>query len=754
MRPAPLPIARLLLCCVCSLLFSSSVRAQEILPGELESRIARNIFKALPEQHLLKVNFDQSMAEAALDDYFTQLDSWKLNFWQQDIDEFQARKANLAEQLHAGNVTLIFDIYKRLLQRITEAEVVWKDLLRPGQLEFDTLEMVVISPKDRHYATDAEIFREQWRTVLKYQLLSKKVDPERKAVQLDEACKELLADRLRRNRHLRILKSQEVLGYFLTSATALYDRNTIYTSPLQRENADILNRGNLTGIGMAISADLSVSSIIKGGPAEKANQFQPGDLIVGVGQGASGPLINTTPLTLAELVALIRGPEGSTVRVSIKRDGEANPRTVTLTRARVTIPQAKVESRVMMSGPCRIGYIEVPSFYRDAAPNDNALAAVTKAVEAFKQQMIDVVMLDLRNCTGGYLDQTLNITGAFVGKGKIYQSRNQKGELLTTENDSTAMLWNKPLVVLVSRATASGAEILSAAVQDYRRGLIIGDDITNGHGLIGTLNDLPENTGMLKVTTGRFYRVNGTGIQKLGVTPDILVPSAAVVEDRAVLPPSRFEVDSVAAISSASQSMLPAETMLKLRAQSRERRLRSSAFEQVQDAIDWKRSQTAATVVSLREDQFLARWRESPVPKLKELPSGDNDIFLKEACAITAEYVELVGSKLAGSIGTGSSASTGTPMTSRQQTLANQAEEKRQALEQAEEKLQRVQAQVSTARSLVDDATTARDAAPADSAKRKLAEQALLQATAALTKLQADADKLQAELGPAPGQRP
>lgn len=720
--------------------------AQDFIPGPLERSITRNAIQMLPEKHLLKLAVDQPLAERALDEYFRVLDPWKLYFLQSDVDRFQRRRDGLADQLQGGDCSLAFEIYRRFMERLTRAEAVWKEALDPLTLDFTTADYIVTHPQARAFAGSEEAFREQWRQFLKHRILTRRFSSLPETVSLEEAAASELADYLRTARFSRRKHNQEVLEYFLGALTSQYDHNTSVTTPLARETFEIGQRGNLVGVGVSITADLTVDTLVAGGPAQQNGQLRPKDQIVGVGEGEQGAVKDVTALTLSELVPLIRGNEGTIVRLAIKRPGEAQQRVISLKRARVFLPAAHVDSRVLTEGQRKFGYLGVPMFYRDTASNDSAVIGVRKALDGFRQQQVDCVILDLRDCTGGYLDQSVGLTGLFVGKGRIYQSRDQSGKVTAMENTDTDMAWNKGLVVLVGRNTASGAELLCAAIQDYRRGLIVGDDVTNGHGLVGSIHEAPEGAGMLKATSAQFYRLTGGGIARVGVTPDVLVPSAAVVEPRSArLGVEHPESARVAGMGLSSQNMVAPEMILTLRAASRARQLASPQFQLVRQAIDWKQDLAAFGLEDLQESQYRARRENSPVPRLKDLPVGDNEILLREACVIAAEYVQLLGTRVAAAVQSARSPSTGTPDAVRQRTLANQREAARQAAEQLELRLKHLNDQVVSAQGLVEGTRAARDAASNPGAK-ELAELAVRAAQAALDRMQAELRRSQTEL--------
>lgn len=727
--------------------FNLGASADDFKPIDSDRETTRNVLKTLQEKHLLKLPFDRRTATEALERYLEDLDPLKLYFLQEDISEFNGRKFDLADELKEGDISIAFDVFQRYRQRAMEAAKLWEEFLLPESHDFTKEEVVIVDAKSRSYARDRSVFREQWRLWCKYELLFIKCNDRLSPADLRSAFADKLSSYRRVARASERTNKQQVLEYFFGSICAVHDANTFYSSPLSAEDLQITQRGNLSGIGASISGMLAVDMIYSGGPADKDGRLKKGDILEKIGEGESGTLNEVSHLTLREVVSMIRGPEGSTVRIIVRRPGENQTRTVVLKRGKVVIPQSVVESKILTSFGRKLGYIDVPSFYWDSSTGSSTVTAVEAILQEFKKEGVACVVLDLRRCGGGYLNQSVGLAGLFLGKCPLLQIKDQSGQVKTNENVDTEMAWTKPVVVVVGRNTGSGAEIVCGAIQDYQRGLVIGDDATFGRGLIGTQVDLPQDGGMMQVTTAQFYRVSGDGIQQRGISPDILVPSMATVYPRPTNSgDTHLGFDRTKSLPIGSQLMVPEEVVLKLRGASRERRRSSSQFRQLQSATEWQQAQAVSSVESLKEEEFRSKRKDSPVKGLESLPTGDADIFVSEVWAIAADYVGEIGSKSATPPSLVVTVAKEDPETIRQRAIANQRESARQSVLRLEEEISNLNNQVVAAQLALVVAKKVYDDAPAGSANEILAELAYIAADRTLAELKAEVRRKQSEL--------
>jgi carboxyl-terminal processing protease len=726
--------------------------AEDLKPTDSDRLVTRKVLELLQQKHLLKKDFDRRMAGQALDHFLATIDPDKLYFLQTDVAEFNRRKPELAEELKEGDVAIAFDVYRRYQQRVAEAAEVRKEFLGPdARHDFTAKEVVVTDPKAREYPKDAKVFREQWRLWVKYGLLEMKTDPETKGADLAKLCEELSARYERNERGVRQAKNHQVLEGFLYCVGARYDNDATYRSQASLEEFQELMRGNFVGIGVNIQDHNRVAALVPGSPAVASGFLKPNDRIVAVGQGDFGAMTDIRRLTMKEYIALIRGAEGTTVRLEITRPGEEKHRTVTLRRARVRDTASQIEARLMTAGTTKVGYLDVPNFYRDDQTGDSTIAEVRRQLERFATQSADVVVLDLRRCNGGYLDQGVGLAGLFVGKGPIIQSKNQAGEAATQANQTTDMAWTKPLVVLVGRGTGSGAEFVCAAIQDAKRGLVVGDDTTAGAGLIRTPTDVGDKLGSLMVTTNQFFRVTGEGIQQRGVTPDVTVPSPASVRPRAAEESgSNFGFDRLKPLDVPSQNLVSTEAVLALRAHSRERRRASTEFKALQALTEWEHGKTARTVETLNEAEYQAQRKDAPTDELPKPKSGEADFHLQEVNLIAAEYAKgLNGRTASPPMIAPPPPPLVDPDIARRQERANQREYARQDMQRLDEVIRITNNKILLAQLTQIAAKKAYDDAEPGSAKEVVASIAFFAAQRALADLKSELGRAESDLGAA-----
>jgi carboxyl-terminal processing protease len=339
-------------------------------------------------------------------------------------------------------------------------------------------------------------------------------------------------------------KSEDAFQTFMNAYTMSLDPHTNYMAPKAAEEFDISMRLSLTGIGatLAESEDYTtIRELIPGGPAGLSGQLHIGDRIVGVGQGAAGPIVDILGWRQDDAIELIRGAADSIVRLDIlpvEAGADGKHRLVSLVRKAVRLNEqaAKSSIQTITDGPVvhRVGVITLPSFYEDSAARQagnkdysSATRDVARLLEKLKAEHVDSLLVDLRNNGGGSLTEAVELTGLFVGSGPVVQQRKANGSVSVERDPQAKVAWNGPLGVLINRGSASASEIFAAAMQDYGRGLVIGDP-SYGKGTVQTMVDLDQiaknekpRFGELKMTVAQFFRVNGGTTQMRGVVPDI-----------------------------------------------------------------------------------------------------------------------------------------------------------------------------------------------------------------------------------------
>lgn len=503
------------------------------------------VTELLKAYHYRKLPLDDSVSEVIYNNYLTALDHSKLYFHKSDIESFNKYRFYMDDYLTSGDLDAAYQIFAVFQERTYQRLAVIRNLLEQNQFDFTIDEEFVFDREDSDWLNGDEALDDVWRKYIKNQLLSLKLSDK-----TTEEAIEILDKRYDRYQTvIQQYNSADVYQVFMNSFTEAYDPHTAYFNPIEAENFDIRMSNSLEGIGAVLSKDgdyTIVVSVVPGGPAFKGDEIHDNDRIVGVGQGEDGEIVDVVGWRNDDVVQLIRGKKGTTVRLSLLRaeDGAtATPITIKIVREKVNIENARAESKLYNfshdEGNYRLGVITIPSFYKDFKEarrgNDeynSTTRDVRKLVADLNEQGVDGIMIDLRRNGGGSLDEAIELTGLFIKDGPVVQVKDYNGRTVQERDESGSVFYNGPLAVLTSRLSASASEIFAAAIQDYKRGLIVGEQ-SFGKGtvqnLLGLKRYIPkekEKLGQLKLTIAKFYRVSGGSNQNIGVTPDLKLPSS------------------------------------------------------------------------------------------------------------------------------------------------------------------------------------------------------------------------------------
>ena len=523
---------------------------QYLQPTESHMKEARIIVQILDFVHYRDIDLNDSLSSVIFDNFIQSLDGNKNYFLQSDIKSFEKYRYTLDEDLKRGNLVpafYIFNIYRnRILSRLEYA------LAHAGdKFNYDRNESFLVDREAEPYAKSEAELDELWRKTLKSQALSLKLSNS-----TDEKIKELLTSRYERFKgNVEKYNSNDVFEIFMNSLTEAFDPHTNYFTPLNAEDFEMNSRKSLEGIGATLQQDNDYTKIVElrpGGPAFKSGEVDKDDRVIGVAQGADGEMINVVGWRSDEVAGQIRGPKGTLVRLELLPAGAnagAETKLVTLVRDKINLDDAKAKSEVVQMSEngenFTLGVITVPDFYLNAEemetnPNDYASTTndVKKLIKDLQSQGVDGIMLDLRNNGGGALFEAINLSGLFIPGGPVVQVRYPQDRKEVLDSDSPEMFYTGPMNVMINRFSASASEIFAGAIQDYKRGVIVGEQ-SYGKGTVQQvrgLNDFlrqstEENLGLMKYTIAKFYRVTGSSTQHKGVTPDIQFPSVYSAEE-------------------------------------------------------------------------------------------------------------------------------------------------------------------------------------------------------------------------------
>lgn len=645
-------------------------------PQATDRQVALLVSSLMRRDHFSKHSLDDQISERALNMFLKNLDPMKVYFYQSDVDEFMKHKHDLDDMVKRGDISFAYTVYKRFLQRIDERVQVIDQLLKQD-FDFTVDEVIITNGDAAQYPKTPEEAADRWRKRIKYDLLMLKDEKVE-----GQAARERLARRYHSfAKRMHQTDSDELLQTFLTSITSSFDPHTTYMSPKALENFRIMMRLNLDGIGAALRMEdgyTIVSKIIPGGAAEKAGELKPEDRIVAVGQGEDGEMVDVTEMNLDDVVALIRGKAGTVVRLGVLPSGSGERKIYKITRAKIELSDSEARSVVFEEGkkpngqPYKIGVIDLPSFYMDmeaAQRGDENFKSTTRdmrnILEKFTRDGVDAVVLDLRRNGGGSLTEAINLTGLFIDQGPVVQVKDYDQRVRVYDDTEKGVAWDGPLVVLTSKFSASASEIFAGAIQDYDRGIIVGDSSTHGKGTVQSLLDLgsqmfkipnPPNLGALKITIQQFYRPNGDSTQKRGVLADIVLPSLTDHMDVSEADLDyAVEFDRVPAATYSKYDMRSPELVSKLAEASKSRRASNEKFQKLLRDIAQYVELKQRKAAPLNEEKFFAERAQFNASKEEEKQFEEQingrdevvkrDFYFDEVLAITVDYLNLIDNR-------------------------------------------------------------------------------------------------------------
>ncbi len=547
---------------------SNAKKAAKVLNVKDPSKLTKDVYLGntlrgiLENMHFAKSPLDNSLSRKAFDEYVKRIDYGKQFLLKEDIKKLEKHENKIDDQITNGNLDLMREASALLRTRQKQIETyVFNKLKKPFDLNKDV--KYVTDAEKRSFVSSIGELQARWDKVLQLDILEKYAeyleeqnpDPADKdykkklknvpKVKLTHAQLEKKARESTIKSYQRIFRrinkedSTDDMDKFFNSVTKVYDPHTHYLIPDDKEEFDIEMSGKLEGIGALLREEgsyIKVERIIPGSASWKGKELKAEDVILKVGQGDKEP-VDVVDMGLKDAVKLIRGRKGSEVRLTVKKPSGLK-QVISIIRDVVEVSESYVKSTIIQKkgDSKKYGYINIPKFYRDF--NDrfgrNCTDDTRAALKKLKKSNIDGVVLDLRNNGGGALKDSRYITGLFIKDGPVVQVKSHNGQVEVLKDTDPAIEFDKPLIVLINRFSASASEIVAAALQDYGRAVIVGGEHSHGKGTVQAVVDLdnfipPEGRklspfGALKITIQKFFRVNGSSTQYKGVTPDIILP--------------------------------------------------------------------------------------------------------------------------------------------------------------------------------------------------------------------------------------
>ena len=653
----------------------------DLKPSISQEKVETLVAKLLTTYHYRKVRLNDSLSSVVWDNYLKEVDNNKTYLLASDVAGFEKYRYQIDDALINGDLTAAFDLYNVFRRRYQErADFIRQEIKKPflftADETFDT---------DREKAAWPKTVEEQnvlWRKILKNQALELKLGNRK-----DSAVVATMSQRyINLDKIINRFKSADVFQLYINSFAEALDPHTNYLSPNNAEKFNQDMSQSLEGIGAMLREDndyIRIVELVPGGPAFRGKLLVKDDKIAGVAQGDNGAMVNTMNWQVDEVVKLIKGPKGTVVRLQVISSNAlagAPPKEVRIVREKIKIEEQRAKKEVIEvtdNGKAfKIGVINVPMFYRDfegARKREEGFSSTTRDVKKFIEELkadkVDGLVIDLRDNGGGSLTEAIDLTGLFIPKGPVVQVRNSEGETeVYTDNDGGSVVYDGPMAVLVNRFSASASEIFAAAIQDYKRGVIVGGQ-TFGKGTVQSLQPLsqwlprePEKIGEVKMTIQKFYRINGSSTQHKGVTPDIEFPSAFSAEEYGESSqPSALPWDQINSTRYDLSRGLDDKILSGLRNRFDQRLKSDPELKQLaQELIEFKKAK-GNTTVSLQESkrrkereeaerkraaaskvsQMSAPVDETGTP-LPDATKKKKDLYLNEAGLVLADYIVAV----------------------------------------------------------------------------------------------------------------
>lgn len=636
--------------------------------------IIRSVRNLVEEGHISQNKFDDELSKRGFELFLKQVDPMKLYLLQSDVDEFRKNEMQLDDMLIKNNISFAYQVYKRYLERLNEVSPIIHEII-DSPLDYTVEEYIETDAKAMPYAASMDELKDRWRKTIKLNFLSARADGDP-----DEETREKLH---KRYRTIYKTRSQtdvyELLEMYLTALTSALDPHTTYMAPREKDNFDMHISLRLKGIGATLRADdgsTIVEMIVPGGAADKDGRLKVGDDIVAVQQDDGSPAVETLDMKIDDVVSMIRGEAGTKVKLHVKPKMGGERQIYEITRAVIKLEDSAAQSEILERGmkpdgsPYRIGCIKLPSFYLDmegARSNRQDYKRTSTDLEAilnkFNESNVDAVILDLSRNGGGSLPEAIATTGLFIEYGPVVQVKDSNGRTQTMNDDVRSITWRGPLIVKTSQLSASASEIFAGAIQDYQRGLIVGDPKTHGKGTVQTLLDLApalfgagatKPLGALKLTIQQFYLPDGRSTQLEGVAADVILPSITAEMD---LSESDLDyalpMDSVKAQPHKNYMMIESSMKANLQQQSTNRVLENGDFKKLLARIEAYRKQKADKLIPLRETDYMARRDEVRSDKEEEEqldPKAERDkvfasnFYNEEVINVAIDYINALQS--------------------------------------------------------------------------------------------------------------
>lgn len=612
----------------------------------------------LEKGHFSPIELNDDFSKKAYASYIESLDPTKRYFIQSDINEFQKYENSIDDMIRSKDLSFFDLTYKRLMQRMKESKVIYTSILsKPLNLKDD--ETISVDYEKLPYAASMNDLNQRWRKQLEFAVLSDITDKEdiQKAVETSEATEkketvksepktfEELEEKARKTTESNLnnnfsfiaeLTREDWFSIYINAIVTQYDPHTYYFSPEDKEKFDVSMSGKFEGIGARLqkkNEGIEVSELISGGPAWRGKMLEQGDVIIKVGQGNEEP-IDISGMRLDDVIKKIKGPKGTLVKLTVKKvDGSV--KVIPIMRDEVETEETFAKSTVVNKDGKLFGVIYLPKFYQsfENKSQRDAFKDVAQEVERLKAMNVQGIVMDLRDNGGGSLETVVKMTGLFIDKGPVVQVKPANGKAQVLPDNDPKVQWDGPLVVMINNYSASASEIFAAAIQDYKRGIVVGSKQSYGKGTVQNVFELNEfvrgnqygDLGALKTTTQKFYRVNGGSTQLEGVKSDIVMPDrfsfmeTGEKDEKSALPWDKIEPAIYTPLNVSYDKVI---------ANSKNRIASNENFNLITENAKWINDRKVDNTISLNYSSYKKELAEIEVQtkKFKELEKFKNNL--------------------------------------------------------------------------------------------------------------------------------
>jgi len=520
-------------------------------PELRQRKLLSTIGQLLESEHYSPRNIDDAFSKEVFNAYFKALDPEKNTFLQSDLDSLSNYSATIDDEIHGATIAFQPAVSRIYALRIIETKAIFNQIMdQPFNFNLD--DSILLNSDKMAYPKDVTEREKRWEMLLKYRTIEryaslieereKNKDKEKFVYKNDSTLEAESRAYIKKSYKKRIesfektFTKEKQFELFLNSITGLMDPHTDYLAPVEKRSFTEQMSGVIYGIGAQLTQDdfgIRIASIQPGGPAWKSGQIVVNDVIVKIAQGAEEP-VDVSGYETTDAVKLIRGNLGTEVRLTFRKP-DGTFKVVSLIREKIVLDEGYARSVVIQNGADKYGYILLPDFYADFEREDGHRCSedVAAEIKKLKAENVKGIIIDVRFNGGGSLYEVVQMAGLFIDKGPVVQIRNKEGRSQTLYDETPGILYDGPLVVMANEFSASASEIFAGAIQDYKRGIVVGSSSTYGKGTVQRnvafgkpLDSLGIQTeyGAVKLTFQKFYRITGSSTQKKGVVPDVILP--------------------------------------------------------------------------------------------------------------------------------------------------------------------------------------------------------------------------------------